>query len=108
MDLKLSESKNKEEVYEINFLSPQSFSSNSTSSHKNDKIYKNNKSFDFYISNLDGLHRKEEVKIEFLKFGRIRELSVKKSSLTKYYLAHIRLELLQKSSDDMITDLHKR
>ncbi len=62
----------------------------------------------FYITNLESYLNKEKVTKEFSYYGEIKEVCVKKSSYTRYYLAYIKLGNVKKSTDEIISVLYKR
>ena len=66
------------------------------------------KNFRFYITNLESYLNKDKVTKEFKSYGEIKEICVKKSSYTKYYLAYIKISNLTKSAEEIISLFYKR
>jgi RNA recognition motif-containing protein len=111
MDLKIREEIKKSELYDVNLFSIHHINSSEVDSNdcqEKFKVVKREKFFDFYICNLDTSYRKEEINSEFSKYGIVKEISVKKSSLTKYFLAFIRIENSNVDSEEIIKDLFRK
>ncbi len=88
---------------------------NDIGQHKTEEINKeriinsgSGRSFRFYITNLESYLNKDKVTKEFKSYGEIKEVCVKKSSYTKYYLAYIKISNLTKSAEEIISLFYKR